>query len=313
MITKSLFSHSIIAYELSINSRNKSDLMSFSKGSDNFFDVQKSLIDFNEFMKSMYISKYGSKTIISEATVTIKIINEELVSLILKPSVGFFGQKFVAQDIYSGIKTKHDEKTAAMYQRQIYFFFCKNRCIVIFHRAGLSGSKTIFAEVYNDFLKSLDLHCNLELIMTTKAFEKNSNIVLNKLILETSGTVTSSDSVDNLKKKKSAIRKEVIIHLSDPRYKPVKKLLNLYKEKSIDQESLILQIKQNLDEKFDNTKIYIKIGKNYRKINLDQLYGMIGDYDITEVLDYDSNGIPKQESLFSIIKEYAIEVIDKLE
>ena len=78
-------------------------------------------------------------------------------------------------------------------------------------------------------------------------------------------------------------------------------------------ESLILQIKQNLDEKFDNTKIYIKIGKNYRKINLDQLYGMIGDYDITEVLDYDSNGIPKQESLFSIIKEYAIEVIDKLE
>lgn len=315
MEKKRKISQSLTAYQCRICKKyHAEDLLVLGEEEDKTISLFELLKDYFDFIKTSKIDESTNRTILLDSRAEESTIDGSVSRLVIRPKAGKANEPFTVVEHGSSRATYFDGKTnSAVYNHHVFCYQKGDKNIIIFHRHGQSGCKTAFQNTINSFLKSDNLICHLDVMVSKGMFEGKEKFTPEKLSLLTTYYDISSDAADNIgKPKQKKVEQEVIISLSAPRAGNVMGYLYglAQKKPSIDELKDIL-IRDQYPGEFDDAKLTLKFGQVRRKVSLSDFSGMIAEYDITDELEYRADGTINEQSLFSLADQYALSFLEE--
>lgn len=168
------------------------------------------------------------------------------------------------------------------YPHNIFVYEINGEYYIVCHRQGGSGCKTILSSVFNKILKNKGIKVEMNW-MPPVAEDSTSDFDIEKITLIYEEN-KSSDVADELNKKKKKIQiKELTLSLKTGKFENINNLLHKYKLKEISREETFKQIKGEVnDNQYNNASVVLKIGKTKKKVDWNDIEGLIDGFDITE-------------------------------
>lgn len=277
-------------------------------------DLERILTEYVDNIRNPQIGKNSNRSIGLKQPLSVEEI-DDFKKISIYTEAGKLGEDFTVVDHSSLTRTQYSGDTnAAMYSQRTYCFIHKatKQNIFIFFRFGLGGCKTAFQETLNQFLASKQQIAHFDVQLSPVMLEDSSMCIPEKLSLQTHFEISSTDAAENMRgKSRRKLSQETIIYLDSPKAKNIVELLkNRLGHKPSLEELRSITIADNYGN-FDEANLTLKIGKASRKINFEDFTGTLADYDITDKVEYYDGGKKfKEESLDSIINEYAFSFFD---
>lgn len=304
---------SLTAYTCRICKKYKSDNLLVQNDSDDFVNLEDLLKEFFAYISECKIDLYTSKALFLENEPKCVNLETQMTRIHIQPSAGKALENFSVVNYSTNEHQKYNgDKYSAMYIHNILFYIKGNQNVFVFHHYGQSGCKTAFLNTFNRFLSEKGLIAHLDVLISKSMFDDAKKYVPEKLNLITTYEEMSSDKAENIREKKNKkVEQEVIISLNAPR---ALGLLNWFvvgirKSPTIEELKQVL-IQENYPADFERAKLTLKFGNVQRKIDLTEFTGMLAEYDVTDKLELHVDGSVCEESLYTVVGEYANQFFD---
>lgn len=309
------FIQSITAYECRICKKyHDENLLVKSEENLKPLDLKTYLEKFFDYINKHKIDTYTSKMLLLDQPSDFKELDDSVIRLHIQPKAGKASEDFSVVDRRKDEAHKfRGELYSAIYAYHVFFYLKGNKNIFIFHRYGRSGCKTVFLNLFNEFLKKEGLVAHLDVKMSNKLFDEVSNCDVKRLHLITTYNVESSDKADNIgNKSKKKIESETILSLDAPRARCIQEWFAKMHQPSVNElRSVLIKNDYNCKDDFQVAKVTVKLGNITRKISLEEFSGMIAEYDITDKIQFDEKGGIKVDSLYEEADEYALQLLNE--
>lgn len=225
-------------------------------------------------------------------------------------NAGFYGRLLKIYNIKKDLQTKSVElNEAVLATYNVFFYYQENSTenICIFHRCGRGGCKTIFIEHFNRFLKKHKLRLELKAIVSEEMQEKikNGRILEMNLIKTSNVKKKNTDAADKMEEEESIIKHReysLSINLRGKRREACKDLIDKLVFGEVPVKEVFEFIPEDLD--FNETSCLMEIGNQQRTVYKSNLYALLTEHDITNLLKYDKYNYPTKESLSFVVDEY---------
>ena len=285
------------------------DLLLLSDENKTPLNLEELLYEFFEYIKLYRIDRNTQRTIVLSDPFDKEIIDGDTTRIHIQPKAGKSFQNFaVVNHRTNNLDAYKGEDNSAVYNHNVLFYIGNDTNTFIFHRYGQSGCKTVFHNIFNDFLAPKGLIAHFDVLLSDEMFEDRRKYIPEKISLITTYADEYSDKSDNIgDKSRKKIEQETIISLNAPRAQGIKDWFAhlTQKEPSISELKEVL-IKDEFPSNFEEAKLTLKFGKVSRRINLSEFTGVIAEYDITDQLSFDSDGSVSKESLRAVSDKYAL-------
>lgn len=304
---------SLTAYTCRICKKyNNDDLLIKRESNKDPLELEALLQEFFHYLNTCKIDRSTGRAVLLPVPVDRRIINDSIVRLYVQPDAGKALENFSVVE-YSTNKTRKykGENHSAVYSHNVVLYLNREMNVFVFHHYGQSGCKTVFLNVFNEFLSSKGLIAHLDVLMSNNMLSSGNRYIPEKISLITTYDDLSSDKADNTKKKRKKVEQETIITLNAPKAKNIKEWLKnvTTKEPTIDELKSIL-IKDNYPTEFEDAKLTLKFGKVRRSVNLNEFTGLMAEYDVTDKLKLYADGSVQLDSLFEVADEYACQFFE---
>lgn len=307
---KKTFTQSITAYRCRICKKRHIDNLLLKETDDkDRVDLENLLYEFFNYIKKCRIDEYTHRAIVLSTKTEKNTVGDSITRLYIQPKAGRSFENFdVVDHETNGISSFKGENNSAVYNHNVLIYLGEETNTFIFHRYGQSGCKTVFSNIFNEFLATKGLVAHFDILLSDEMFASMDKYMPEKISLITTYTDEYSDKSDNTKDgARKKIEQETIISLNAPRAKGVKDwFVNLVKkEPSIDELKEIL-IKDDFPTDFEDAKLTVKFGKVRRRISLSEFSGLIAEYDITDKLVINADGTVSKSSICKLSDDYAL-------
>lgn len=307
---KKTFTQSITAYRCRICKKYHIDDLLLKEIDDkDRVDLERLLYEFFDYIKQCRIDEYTHRAIVLSTKAEKNTLENGITRLYIQPKAGRSFENFAVIDHdTNGIRTFKGENNSAVYNHNVLIYLGEEKNTFVFHRYGQSGCKTIFSNIFNEFLATKGLVAHFDILLSDEMFENMDKYMPEKISLITTYTDEYSDKADNTKDgARKKIEQETIISLNAPRAKGVKDwFANLVKKEPSLNELKEVLIKDDFPSEFEDAKLTVKFGKVRRKISLSEFSGLIAEYDITDKLVINADGTVSKSSIYKISDDYAL-------
>lgn len=300
---------SITAYRCRICKRYGTEDLLSSDSNEEQLDLCALLCEFFDYIKSCRIDEYTSRAIMLTQNANKEILTSGITRFHIQPNAGRSYENFeVVNHTTNIVSAFKGEDSSAVYHHNVLFYVGQDNNTFVFHRYGQSGCKTVFLNIFNEFLFFKGLTAHFDILLSDEMFEDRKKYIPEKISLITTYSEEYSDKADNIKgKPKKKVEQETIISLSAPRAKGIKEWFGNLKQKQPTLEELKeVLIKDDFQGEFEDAKLTLKFGKVRRRISLSEFSGMIAEYDITDKLEVRADGSVSEISLREIADKYAL-------
>lgn len=181
---------------------------------------------------------------------------------------------------------------SATYSHNIFAYQPKpernSHFILMFHRVGGSGCKSVIFETANKVLKERGIRLNMEWVIPyNNQSNANIDVVPRKVNLLFQKDNNSPDPADHVRarKEKKVTIKELSLNLNATENSIIATIFKNLSLKTITKEEAFASIQSETSPEFNTAKVAVKIGKTEKMVSWDDFENLFDGFDITEKIN----------------------------
>jgi hypothetical protein len=242
------------------------------------------------------------------------------------PKAGKQGEPITIINVNNPNRKEYNYKVdwSATYDHNIYIFSPRekidcleeNEFVMIFHRKGGSGCKSVFYETATKVLKQKGIKIEMDWKFPLRDSGEEQVIHMpTKINLKYEKDINSSDIADYIngkRKKRNMTVKELILDLRVKENDAIARIIRDLQMKKISKKDALLSIRRYTSSEYNSASITLRIGNTSKKVKWEDFENLYDGFEITNKLQSLQDETTFSEALGICVNDYYCELYGEL-